>query len=192
MAQCILIRHGQTDWNVDGRYQGQADPPLNELGLEQAHVLAEELKSVRLDRLVTSPLKRALQTARIIAKTLQIPLETDSRLMEIHQGDWQTRLRSDIERMYPELFRSWEKEPWQTTPPGGESLRQVRERVYQAMDDIRSKWPNQVVGIVAHRIPIALLKMRYQGLDPDIIRTLDLPNTYYETIDLPASSTPIK
>ena len=68
----------------------------------------------------------------------------------------------------------------------------LKETTHQAMDDIRSKWPNQVVGIVAHRIPIALLKMRYQGLDPDIIRTLDLPNTYYETIDLPASSTPIK
>jgi probable phosphoglycerate mutase len=188
MAQIILIRHGQTDWNVVGRYQGQADPPLNELGLEQAHLLAEELESIPLDRLISSPLKRAFQTAQVISDHLHIPLQTDPRLMEIHQGDWQTRLRSEIESLYPKLFRSWEAEPWQVTPPGGESLRQVQKRVYRAINDIQSRWTDQVIGIVAHRIPIALLKMRYQGLDPDIIRTLDLPNTYYETIDLPKLS----
>jgi broad specificity phosphatase PhoE len=185
MARFILIRHGQTDWNVIGRYQGQADPPLNQRGLEQARHLAQELESVQLDRLVSSPLLRALQTAQVIAEHLNIPLQTEPRLREIHQGDWQTRLRAEIEDLYPELFKAWETEPWQITPPGGESLQQVQERVFRAMDEILVRWPEQVVGIVAHRIPIALLKMRYQGLDPDIIRTLDLPNTYFETVSLP-------
>ena len=185
MAQCVLIRHGQTDWNVIGRYQGQADPPLNEQGLAQARRLAIELEPLQLDRLISSPLLRALQTAQIIAGHLGIPLETEPGLMEIHQGDWQTRLRTEIEQLYPELFHAWETEPWQVTPPGGESLRQVQARVYQAMDAILATWPDQVIGIVAHRIPIALLKMRYQDLEPDSIRTLDLPNTYFETIQIP-------
>lgn len=187
MARLILIRHGETDWNIAGRYQGQADPPLNETGLKQARRLAEELHATRLDRLVSSPLQRALQTAEVIAARKQIPLQTDARLMEIHQGDWQTRLRAEIEMLYPELFKTWENEPWQVTPPGGESLQQVQQRVNQAVDEILALSPGQVTGIVAHRIPIALIKIRYQGLDPDIVRTLDLPNTYYEAINLPTA-----
>jgi broad specificity phosphatase PhoE len=190
MAEFILIRHGQTDWNIAGRYQGQADPALNETGWEQARRLAEALKDTRLDRLYSSPLRRALQTAQVIAADKQIPLQTDARLMEIHQGDWQTRLRAEIESLYPELFKIWESEPWKVTPPGGESLQQVQRRVYLAMDEILAQSTNLVAGIVAHRIPIALLKLRYQGLDPDIVRSLDLPNTYYETISLPPTHRP--
>jgi broad specificity phosphatase PhoE len=104
--------------------------------------------------------------------------------MEIHQGDWQTRLRSEIESLYTELFHRWETEPWQVTPPGGEHLSQVQERVYAAVDDILTRYPNQQVGIVTHRIPIALIKVRFQGMDPDIVRTLQLPNCYWETIGL--------
>lgn len=186
MAQFILIRHGQTDWNIAGRYQGQADPPLNATGWEQAQLLAEKIQTIRLNRLVSSPLLRALQTAQVIAEHLQIPLQTDARLMEIHQGDWQTRLRSEIQTIYPELFKTWESEPWQVTPPGGESLQQVQKRVYQAIDELLAQFPDQVIGIVAHRVPIALLKIRFQGLEPEIVRSLELPNTYYEAIEVPA------
>lgn len=67
MTRLILIRHGETDWNVEGRYQGQADPPLNERGRAQAHELADELRSIELDVLYTSPLRRCVQTAQILA-----------------------------------------------------------------------------------------------------------------------------
>ena len=70
MTCLILIRHGETDWNVDGRYQGQADPPLNDKGLAQAQLLAQELRGVKIDVLYTSPLSRALQTAQILADSL--------------------------------------------------------------------------------------------------------------------------
>jgi broad specificity phosphatase PhoE len=184
MTGLVLIRHGETDWNVAGRYQGQADPPLNNRGLEQAHQLARELRQSSLDVVYTSPLLRAVQTAKIITEAFELPLHKDSRLMEIHQGDWQTRLRSEIESLYTELFRRWETEPWQVTPPGGEHLSQVQERVYAAVDDILTRHPNQQVGIVTHRIPIALIKVRFQGMDPDIVRTLQLPNCYWETIGI--------
>ena len=102
--------------------------------------------------------------------------------MEIHQGDWQTRLREEIERLYPTLFRRWETDPWVVTPPGGEHLCQVQERVNMAIDEILDRHPGKRVGVVAHRIPIALLKVRYQGMDPDIVRALQLPNAYFEEI----------
>ena len=104
--------------------------------------------------------------------------------MEIHQGDWQGRLRADIEARYPDLFRRWEIEPWEVTPPGGEHLSQVQARVYAALDDLRVQYQGKWVGLVAHRIPIALIKVRYQGLDRDAVRTLELPNTYWEDIQL--------
>lgn len=184
MTSLILIRHGETDWNVSGRYQGQADPSLNQRGIEQSRQLAKELSSIGLDVLYTSPLQRAVQTAQIIADKLHIPVHHEPRLKEIHQGDWQTRLRSEIESLYPRMFKRWETEPWEVTPPQGEHLSQVQTRVYAAIDDILTRHPGERIGIVAHRIPIALIKMRFQELDRDIVRTLDLPNTYYEVIEV--------
>lgn len=182
MTALILIRHGETDWNVEGRYQGQADPPLNASGRHQACMLAKELRGVRLDVMYTSPLRRAAETAEIVAAALNLPLHAEPRLMEIHQGDWQTRLRSDIQALYPDLFRRWETEPWQVTPPGGERLSQVQARVEAALDEILTRHPDGRVGLVIHRMPIALIKMRYQGLDPDIVRSIHLPNIFWEEI----------
>lgn len=184
VTRLILIRHGETEWNVIGRYQGQADPPLNSRGLAQARALADELQNVGLEVLYTSPLRRAQQTAQILAERLGLPLHTEPRLVEIHQGDWQERLRSEIEALYPDLFQRWETEPWEVTPPGGESLVQVQARVYAAVEEILARHRNQCVGLVTHRIPIALLKVRYQGMDPEVVRTLHLPNTYWEEIQL--------
>lgn len=185
MNRIFLIRHGETDWNVIGRYQGQADPPLNQPGWDQANVLAEKLLNEHLDVLYSSPLLRASQTARVITGRLQIPLRLDPRLMEIHQGDWQGRLRAEIENLYPDLFRRWESEPWEVSPPNGERLIQVQERVYRAVDEILEHHPDDRIGIVSHRIPIALIKLRYQSLDQDIVRTMHLPNTHYEEVLLP-------
>ncbi len=188
MSRLVLIRHGETDWNVEGRYQGQADPPLNARGRAQAQALVEPLRPLGLDVLYTSPLRRARQTAEVLATALHLPLHTDPRLMEIHQGAWQTRLRAEIERQYPETFHRWQTAPWEVTPPGGESLRQVQQRVYAAVDAILARHPGQTIGLVTHRIPIALLLMRYDGLPPDAIRTLHLPNTWWRVIEIPPSA----
>ena len=184
MTTIIVIRHGETEWNVEGRYQGQADPPMNQHGKEQARLLAHQLKQLNIDLLYSSPLKRAEQTARIICEVSKVPLIFESRLMEINQGDWQTRLRSEIEELYPVVFSKWETEPWSVTPPNGEHLSQVQARVYDAITDIIEYHPDQKVGIVTHRIPIALIKMKYQGLDPENVRRIDLPNIHFEEIKI--------
>jgi broad specificity phosphatase PhoE len=184
MTRLILCRHGETDWNVEGRYQGQADPPLNANGLAQARDLASELQQVGLEVIYSSPLRRALQTAEIVAEGLRLPLFVEPRLMEIHQGDWQTRLRAEINARYPDLFWRWQTEPWAVTPPGGESIIHVQERVYAGLDDLLEQHQGRCIGLVTHRIPIALIKLRYQDLPPDVVRTIDLPNTYWEEIQL--------
>jgi broad specificity phosphatase PhoE len=182
MTNLVLIRHGETEWNVTGRYQGQANPPLNENGRNQAHKLADKLAAIGLDLLISSPLQRAAQTATIIASQIGVPCVFDDRLVEIHQGDWQTRLRSEIESLYPDLFHRWMTTPWEVTPPGGENLEQVQVRVTASVEDILCQYPQQIVGIVTHRVPIALIKLRFQDLDPDIVRTLHLPNAYFESL----------
>jgi broad specificity phosphatase PhoE len=183
----VLIRHGETDWNIEGRYQGQADPPLNESGIAQSHILALNLAPLGLDVLYSSPLKRATQTAEIIKVHLNLPLYLEPRFMEIHQGKWQNRLRAEIESSYPHLFKRWEDDPWQVQPPEGETLKQVQTRVYQALDELIPHHTAQSVGIVCHRIPIALIKLRYQDVDRNIVRKLKLPNGYFEEIHLPQS-----
>lgn len=182
MRRLILIRHGETDWNVEGRYQGQADPPLNDKGFAQAQQLAEELAGLGMEVIYTSPLLRARQTAEVVAERLEAELHDEPRLMEIHQGDWQTRLRSEIQNLYPDLFYRWETQPWEVMPPQGEHLKKVQQRVNTAVEEILARYPDRTVGIVSHRIPIALIKVRFQGMDPDIVRTLHLPNVYWEEI----------
>jgi broad specificity phosphatase PhoE len=185
MTTLILIRHGETDWNVEGRYQGQADPSLNAKGRAQGLSLAAALGANPPDLFYASPLRRAIETAEILAAELSAPLFTDNRLVEIHQGDWQGRLRGEIASKYPDLFKQWETDPWKVTPPGGESLIQVQTRVLTAIEEILASHAGKRIGLVLHRIPIALLKVRYQNMDPDVVRTLSLPNTYWEEVFTP-------
>ncbi len=181
-TRLVLIRHGETDWNVEGRYQGQADPPLNERGREQARRLVEAVRPLGLEVVYSSPLLRAWETACILARELNLPLYPEPRLKEIHQGEWQGMLVTEIRRRYPQLFARWEEEPWSVRVPGGETLEEVQRRVFQAVDDILARHPGQTVAIVSHRLPLALLKIRYQGLDPNQVRKIPIPNTAWEVI----------
>ena len=104
--------------------------------------------------------------------------------MEIHLGEWQSQLKSDIEVNYPEIFKIWQSTPWEISPPGGEYLIQVQQRVNEAVDEIACRYPSDRIGLVSHRIPIALIKLRFQKLGPDIVRTIRLPNTYHEALHI--------
>jgi len=181
-TRLLLIRHGETDWNVEGRYQGQEDPPLNRCGQDQARLLAEKLSGVFLEVLYSSPLKRARETARTLEERLAVPLHFEPRLMEIHLGDWGSRLATEVAAQDAERFHRWETDPWSVTPPGGESLRQVQERVHAAVDEIVRRHDGKTIGLVAHRISLAMLKIRYQNLDPSLVRKLYLPNAGWEEI----------
>jgi broad specificity phosphatase PhoE len=187
-TRVFLIRHGETVWNVDGRYQGQADPPLNPRGLRQARTLAHRLRWRGIEGLYASPLLRAKTTAQIVSTFLRAPLRLDARLMEIDLGRWQGRLATDIERDYPELFRRWKTEPWSVIPPGGESLVEVRNRVYAAVDDLLAQGHpldqpgGRCLGIVTHRIPYLLLGMRYLGFPPDAIGAVKIGNGRFAEI----------
>lgn len=178
----ILIRHGETDWNTEGRFQGHSDTPLNREGVLQAHRLAKRLRHETVDLIYSSPLRRALKTAQIVAGRLKIPVHTDWRLRELNLGRWEGLLAEEIDAAYPDIFQRWYTAPWTVTPPGGESLDQLTERVHAAVDEIASRHRGQHIGLVAHKLSLLTLKIHYQKIDPSLIRTIHLPNTHFEKI----------
>lgn len=157
MTTLHLIRHGQTDWNLAGRYQGQADVPLNDCGRAQASLLAARLAGARFDAIFSSDLSRALETARALAALTGLPVHTDRRLREIHQGEWEGMLIHDIRDGYPERFARAQVDPLLPRAPGGESVGQVAGRMSSAADEIARAHPGGTVLLVSHGLAIAAL-----------------------------------
>jgi broad specificity phosphatase PhoE len=156
----VLIRHGETDWNREGRWQGQADTPLNRRGVEQAARLADDLKrTMRVDAVYSSDLQRARQTAEAIAGAFGLPVRLDPRLREIHQGEWQGLLAPEIERRYQRIFQLRAKDPWSVSPPGGETAAQVRRRLEEALAEITAGHPGETVAIVSHGFILAVARV---------------------------------
>lgn len=133
-----IIRHGETDWNVQHKNQGVTDIPLNENGRRLAKITGDALKSVRFDLIISSPLSRAVETARIITKGTNIPLYEDDRIMEIDWGKWEGLNSRDqsIEAMQYQLRLYFEK-PWEFSgAPDGENMYQVYQRVSQFCSEL--------------------------------------------------------
>lgn len=158
MTHLFLIRHGQTDWNLQGRWPGQADPPLNATGRAQAEHTARELCEFKFDALYSSDLQRAYETAEIIGDTLGLFVVREPRLREIHLGAWQGMFSQYIKTNYPAAFREWHESPLTTLPPGGETITTLSVRVISAIEEIIERHPNKTVAIVSHELPIAIVR----------------------------------
>lgn len=143
----LLARHGQTADNVaPARVQGWRDPPLDEHGVVQAQQLAGRLVGAGIGALYSSHLRRARETALIVADVLQLECQIDERLAESRRGSWEGRLISDIERTQPELWQAYRTGRQDFRFPGGESLAEHTERVCAALGDVRlGKLPALVV-----------------------------------------------
>jgi len=164
MTQLCLVRHGQTDWNLEGRYQGQSDVPLNDKGLAQARSLAEQLKDQSFAAIYSSDLRRARQTAEPIANLLGINIQLEARLREINQGQWEGVLVEDIKARYAKIWSQRTEDPANVRPPGGETVREVATRVYTALDEITSRHSDENILIVSHGLSIATAICRTQNI----------------------------
>ena len=152
MLRIILVRHGETKWNIEGRYQGQEDTELSERGVTQGHMLAEGLRDIPIDRCISSPLQRSYMTASFCAELHGLTVSTDARLEEINHGDWEGRLADEIQAKYPVEFAQWHKTPEVVTMPGqgGENLEAVRRRVRAAFDEYAERYDGETVLVAAH------------------------------------------
>jgi broad specificity phosphatase PhoE len=128
VAKVYVARHGESEYNREGRYQGRRESALTPLGRRQAAALAEALAASAATRVISSPLGRSVETARPIAQRLGIALEVDARLIEIALGEWEGRLRVELEREDPSQMAMWQSVPHAVQFEGGESVLDVDAR----------------------------------------------------------------
>lgn len=143
MTRLLVIRHGQSEWNADGRWQGQENPPLTDLGREQARKAAAAVGAV--DAIYSSPLQRAFETASIIAESIGVgPVVAAPGIMERNAGEWQGLTHAQIEEAYPGYLEARKR------PPSWEPDDQVEQRVFAALDEIADAHDDGLVLVVAH------------------------------------------
>lgn len=186
----LLVRHGETDWNRQTRFQGQIDVPLNDTGRSQAQKAAEFLKAVSLNQAVSSPMLRPKETAEIILQPHPgVSLELDDNLREISHGLWEGKLEAEIEQEYPGLLQRWQQSPETVQMPDGENLQQVWERAIAAWDAIvesasRHPQPSTTL-VVAHDAINKAILGYVLGLGPEHFWSFRQGNGAVSVIDYP-------
>ncbi len=161
----VLWRHGRTEWNATGRFQGQADVGLDSVGRDEAAQAARVLAAFDPVALYSSDLSRAYETATFLAELVDLPIQTDKRLREIHVGSWEGLLGSEIRAQNPDLAeRLWLGEDVRRSPTG-ESPREVAERVAEVLGEIAEAAPDGSTVIVAtHGLAGRVGACRFVGL----------------------------
>lgn len=164
----LLVRHGETAWNREGRYQGRTDVPLSADGRHQVSRLGVRLSHVPITRAIASPLSRAMSTAEaILAGRDNVTLELDPGLLEISHGEWEGKLSSDVEAAHAEMIGTWRQRPDRDVPagPGAETLGQVENRAWPVVERItRNLGENDTLLLVAHDAVNRVLLCRVLGL----------------------------
>lgn len=152
MAHLLLIRHGETQWNRQERFQGSADIPLSDLGRAQARRLAEVLADKHLDAIYSSPLSRALDTANSVAAEHGLEVQVVDDLSELNVGQWSGKTWAEVRQIWPELEIKWRANPPASEPPpGGEEYTQFRRRCIDALDFIAGRHgETDQVAVVCH------------------------------------------
>jgi broad specificity phosphatase PhoE len=172
----LLARHGQTDDNVPPiRVQGRRDTPLNARGREQARALAERAATARVAALWTSDLRRARETAQVIAERLGLEPRVDGRFAETDRGTWEGRLLDEIERDEPEAFAAWRRAGAGFRFPGGESLGEQAQRVAAALAEVRASGPSPAL-VICHGGTIRVALCAARGCDLSAFHDWDVPN----------------
>ncbi|PFW99158.1 Phosphoserine phosphatase 1 [Nocardia farcinica] len=173
-TRLLLLRHGQTELSVQRRYSGRGNPPLTELGREQAARAAKMLAAKGgIAAVITSPLGRARQTAEAAAAALGIDVQTDDGLIETDFGEWEGLTFREAAERDPELHAAWLGDP-SVPAPGGESFDQVRARVEAARRDLVALYPGRNLVVVSHVTPIKTLLQLALGVGPSLLYRLHL------------------
>jgi broad specificity phosphatase PhoE len=159
-----VARHGETTWNVAGRYQGRLESDLTPLGMRQARALAGAMRDAQVGRIVSSPLRRCTETARPASELLNVRVETDERLIEIAHGTWENRLREEIAANDPDRYRAWRHDPAHVQFEHGESIADVLARWRDFAASFRPERPALVVTHDAV-VRVAILAASGRGLE---------------------------
>jgi probable phosphoglycerate mutase len=182
MARVYVARHGETTWNIEGRYQGRRDSALSALGVRQGLALAGAFTASRsLARVVASPLLRCSATARFSADALDLEVEHDPRLIEIAHGTWEGRLRTEITENDPQRMHTWRQDPANVSFEGGETLLGVVARWDQFA---RSFAPRGETLVVTHDAVVRVALLHETGRSLDDLWRVPVENAAYAVFEV--------
>lgn len=176
----LLTRHGQTDWNVAGKVQGQTDIELNETGVEQAKATGEKLKEKKIDLIIASPLKRAAKTAQLIAGDREIPILYDNRIKERCFGEFEGKTKEEFN--FDEIWNYKLNKHYEMAESVGETF----ERVYQFIEEIKEEYKDKTVLVVAHGGIAVPVRAYCEGIPEgmEVLRGLGLENCEVKEYEL--------
>jgi len=189
MARLILIRHGETDYTSQGRYCGFSDPSLNEKGVKQSEKLAIRLKEARVDKVYSSDLKRAYESAKIIFKNNPIKEIADFR--EMNFGLFEGLRYEEIIKVYPKLYREWINNPLRVKIPSGEGLVELEKRVKERLSFIFSQDAGKTIALVSHGGPIRVILSEVLKCDSKMFWQVNQDLAALSIVDYPKDSQPV-
>ncbi len=167
MGKLFIVRHGETVWNKEGRIQGHTDVVLSEQGLKQARSLAQRLKSVPFDAAYASDLSRASQTAGVILEGRNLPVSPTASLREYHKGAFEGMTEPELRARFPDEYPGYVAKDLDYAPDGGESTRQVSDRMTTAIIDIKDRHLDDNVLVVGHGGSLRAAMMALLGMPMD-------------------------
>lgn len=172
----LLVRHGQTNSNIDGYYMGWSNEDLSQEGYSQVRKLSARLSDTPISAIYASPLKRAYTTALLVAEPHRLKTEVVQDLIEIQLGDWQSLHIDEIARGWPELWKQWRSDPTDVVVPGGESFQQVVERVIRTFEKVATANAGKTAVIVTHEVVVKVAAIYALSAPTSIYRRFDVFN----------------
>ncbi|MCJ7743266.1 MAG: histidine phosphatase family protein, partial [Dehalococcoidales bacterium] len=164
MTEIILVRHGETEWNVGEIFRGRIDIDLNDTGRKQAELLGEYLSESKIEAVYSGPLKRALNTAQAIARYHHLEAQIAAGLNDLDFGQWQGLSLQEVREKYREAYAEWANHPERVKLPGGETLGEVRARAIKVVNEVIARHKGAVV-LVSHRVVNKVLICALLGMD---------------------------
>jgi alpha-ribazole phosphatase len=183
LKRIYLIRHGETDWNVEGRWQGNLDVPLGEIGHQQAQALAQSLKDRPITAIYSSDLMRAWKTAESLAQAKEMTSHRDARLRELNLGVFQGLTHEEIRMKYSAEDDAMAADYMDYVVPEGESRRAMQERAFEIWHEIVAREPGPEIAVFSHGGTIRMLLMKLFPEEMERLTKVRIFNTSVTTID---------
>lgn len=187
----IFLRHGESEGNKNSRFNGNLDLLLTDRGRIQAQKTAEYLDKFKIDKVYASDLKRALETAEIVAKRQSLEVIKDKNLREIFGGDFEGKIYSELNKLYPVEFGMWLNDLGNCRCPNGESIRELLERFNTRIKEIATENKDKTILIGTHAMPIRVMSTVWnkkditQVRDYEFVRNASVTVVDYSDIDIP-------
>lgn len=179
-----IVRHGQTNWNILGKTQGHGNSDLTHKGEEQAKELAESLcKNHNIDYIFSSDLGRAVQTAQILGKSLNIQVNETPALREMGFGKWEGLLIDEIKNEYADVYKTWRNEPHLVNIPEGETLHVIKERVDNFISELNKKYDNKHILLVTHSVTVRVMLLSFLNSGMENIYRIKQDNTALNIVE---------